>query len=103
MEIPFTHNARPTLGVEVELHLVDPTTGALAGIAGELLADLGQGHDGEHPKAKHELFRSTVEIITGICDTPADARADLAATLDEVRAAGERPGVAPMEIGRAHV
>lgn len=99
MEIPFTHNARPTLGVEVELHLVDATTGALAGVAEELLADLGRGHDGEHPKAKHELFRSTVEIITGICDTPADARADLAATLDEVRVAGARLGVVPMGSG----
>ncbi len=99
MEIPFTHNARPTLGVEVELHLVDRETGALASVSEALLADLGRGHEGEHPYAKHELFQSTVEIITGICDTAADARAVLAGTLAEVRSAGERLGVVPMGAG----
>lgn len=99
MEIPFTHNPAPTLGVEVELHLVDARTGALAGVAGELLADIGRAHGGEHPQAKHELFDSTVEIITGICDTPGQARADLGRTLAEVRQAGERLGVVPMGAG----
>ena len=36
------------------------------------------------PKAKHELFESTVEIITGVCSSVAEAKADLAATLEEV-------------------
>ena len=35
---------------------------------------MGAGHPGgEHPKAKHELLQSTVEIITGICATAAEA------------------------------
>lgn len=99
MDIPFTHNPRPTLGVELELHLVDAGTGDLASVSEELLADIGRGHDGDHPNAKHELFQSTVEIITGICTTPAEARADLGRTLDEVRAAGARLGVVPMGAG----
>lgn len=99
MDIPFTPNPSPTLGVELELHLIDAHTGELAGVAEELLADLGRGHDGEHPHAKHELFRSTVEIITGICRTPAEARTDLAGTLAEVREAGARLGVVPMSAG----
>ncbi len=39
---------------------------------------------GEHPKAKHELLQSCVEVITGICQTVAEARADLAGTVAEV-------------------
>ena len=38
-----------------------------------------------HPKAKKELLQSTVEIITGICETAADVKADLAATMAELR------------------
>ena len=46
---------------------------------------MGEGHPGgEHPKAKHELLESTIEIITGVCRTVAEARADLAGTLAEV-------------------
>ncbi len=56
--------------------------------------DTGAPHpDGEHPKAKHELFECCIEIITGICTTVPEARADLAATLAEVRAAAERRGL----------
>jgi carboxylate-amine ligase len=48
---------------------------------------MGQGHPGGvHPKAKHELMESTVEILTGVCETVEDARRDLAATIAEVRA-----------------
>lgn len=83
--IAFTHNGRPTVGVELELHLVDARTGDLVSAANGLLTELGRDHpDGEHPKAKHELFQSTVEIITGVCDTPEQARIDLQTTLAEL-------------------
>ena len=98
MRIPFTGSARPTLGVELELHLTDVETGALISCAVELLESLSQ--DGqEHAKAKHELFQSTVEIITGVCRTPAEAVDDLAATLAEVRAALEPHGAQPVSAG----
>ncbi len=94
MEIAFTPNARPTMGIEVELHLVDRATGDLVPRASELLDESGAPHPGgEHPKAKHELFESTIEIITGICRSPAEAADDLAATLAEVRAAASRRGL----------
>ena len=97
MTIEFQHNARPTMGVEMELHLVDATTGELASIATSILEELGSVHPGgEHPKAKHEFFQSTVEVITGICDTPEEARADLAATIEELRAALSPHDVVPM-------
>jgi glutamate---cysteine ligase / carboxylate-amine ligase len=60
-------------------------TRELHSAASELLAELGRGRPGgEHPKAKHELFESTVEIITGVCSTVAEARADLETTLADL-------------------
>ena len=75
MHIAFNSSDGPTLGVEVELEIVDRDTRELVSTATEILAELGAGLDGgEHPKAKHELFECTIEIITGICDTVAEAR-----------------------------
>jgi carboxylate-amine ligase len=100
MEIDFTSNERPTIGVELELHLVDATTGDLVSAANEVLAEMGASHpDGEHPRAKHELFQSTVEIITGVCDSPAEALRDLSATLDELREVAARRGIVPVSAG----
>ncbi len=100
MAIEFTRNARPTIGIEVELHLVDAVTGELVSASNELLAEMGAGHpNGEHPTAKHELFQSTVEIITGVCDTPAEAHADLRRTLEELIAAGANRNIVPMSSG----
>ena len=55
-------------------------------------AELSPG--GEHPKAKHELLESTIEVITGVCSTVAEASADLAGTVAELVAArrAARPG-----------
>ena len=100
MSIRFTPNARPTIGVEMELHLVDAVTGELASASNDILAEMGAGHPGgEHPKAKHELFQSTIEIITGVCDNPAQAGDDLRGTLAELRAAAERRGLTLISAG----
>lgn len=100
MQIPFTHNAEPTVGVELELHLVDPATGDLVSAAVPILEELGRGHpDGEHPKAKHELFQSTIEIITDVCHHPAEVIADLTATLAEVRRAAAGHGATLISSG----
>ena len=100
MSIEFTRNERPTVGVEVELHVIDIETGDLVSAANELLADVGAAYpDGEHPKAKHELFQSTVEIITGVCDTPAEAHADLRGTLAELQAAAAARGLTLVSSG----
>jgi gamma-glutamyl:cysteine ligase YbdK (ATP-grasp superfamily) len=54
------------LGIEVELEIVDRESRELRSGATEVLAAIGQGHPGGvHPKAKHELMESTVEILTG--------------------------------------
>jgi carboxylate-amine ligase len=78
----------------MELELVDATTRELRSDATDILGILGKDSpDAEHPKAKHELLEATVEIITGVCDTVAEARADLTATLAEVTAVAAPRGV----------
>ncbi len=100
MTIEFTHNERPTVGIEMELHVVDRATGDLVSAANELLDELGLDHpEGRHPKAKHELFQSTIEIITGVCETPDEAGHDLRTTLAELRVAADRRGLALMSSG----
>lgn len=98
MEIEFRASAGASLGVEVELTLVDAETGALVSAASEILEEIG-GPGGAHPKAKHELFECTVEAITGICANPAEAKADLAGTIAEIRAAATRRGLLPVSLG----
>src|ERR687895_2415371 len=85
VQIDFRSSERSSLGVEVELEIVDLETRELRSGASEVLPLLGRNHpNGEHPKAKHELLESTVEIITGVCTTVDEARRDLAATLAEL-------------------
>jgi len=97
--LTFAGNPRPSLGVELELCLVDHETRELVSAASAILDELSDGNPDGHPKAKHELFECTVEIITGICDNPTEARADLEATLAEVRAAAESRGLDLMSAG----
>ena len=100
MGIAFTPNATTTLGVELELALVDRRTGELVNVASELLDDLGRAFpEGEHPRAKHELYECTVEIITGVCRDVPEARSDLESTLAELQAAADRRGVAVISAG----
>jgi glutamate---cysteine ligase / carboxylate-amine ligase len=87
VRIDFSASERSSLGIEWELELVDLDTGELSAGADEILAELAPAEGVEHPKAKHELLQSCVEVITGVCTTVAQARADLAATVAEVEAA----------------
>jgi carboxylate-amine ligase len=90
VRIDFSASERSSLGVEWELELVDLDTGELAAGADEILAELAPAEGVEHPKAKHELLQSCVEVITGVCGTVAEARDDLAATVAEVQIAAAR-------------
>ena len=97
MGIEFNASERSSLGIEMELEIVDVATRELHSSATEMLEVLGRDHvGGEPPKAKHELFESTVEIITGICNTVAEARADLENTLAEVEKVAGGRGLALM-------
>lgn len=82
----FNSSERSTLGVEIEYGIVDRATGELVPASAELLAEATEpyGTD-EHPKAKNELFLSSLEVITGICETVGEARSDIAGTLLELK------------------
>ena len=99
MDIPFRSSERASLGVEWELQLVDLDTRELSPGAIEILEQLCPEGAAEHPKAKHELLQSTIEIITGVCTTVAEAKADLAGTLAEVAAAAEQRNLGLMCAG----
>ncbi|MBV8160043.1 MAG: glutamate--cysteine ligase [Acidimicrobiia bacterium] len=91
MQIDFHSSESSSLGIEMELEIVDVDTRELHSGATEILAEAGRNYpDGVHPKAKHELLESTIEIITGVCSTVAEARADLESTLAELQPQLER-------------
>ena len=97
MQIPFSASPRASLGIEWELQLVSPDTRQLTSAASEVLEALSPGR--EHPKAKHELLESTIEVITGICTTVSEATADLAGTIEELRPLVAHRGLAMMCAG----
>lgn len=91
MAIDFNASRGATLGVEWELQLIDAETKHLRQDAREVLAALpGLSEGGENPKIRHELMESTVEIVTDICHTVGEAKADLAATVDQLQSVVKR-------------
>lgn len=97
MHIPFSSSPSTSLGIEWELELVDQGTRQLRCAASEILDDLRAkvGEDGA-AKAKHELFESTIEVITGVCQTVPEATADLAGTVELLRDLADRRGLGLM-------
>ena len=87
--IPFTSSPAPTLGVEIELQIVDPSTFNLKQGSVALLDRLG-----DHPRVKQELTQSTVEVITGICGDVDEALADLSGSMRELYTLGDELGLA---------
>ncbi len=85
MHLDFHASPRPTLGVEWEFALVDKGTRDLTNSASELF-DAVLPKLAEPDKLHKELLRNTVEVVTGVCDTVAEAMADLRGTLDVVSA-----------------
>jgi carboxylate-amine ligase len=100
VEVEFRASERSSLGVEIELQLVDVETGELVGAAPEVLAALSALNGGEeHPRIKAELYQCTLEVITGICDTVSDARADLEEGIAEIRTIIDPLGVDLLSAG----
>ncbi len=94
MTIEFNSSKRATLGVEWELQLVDRDSGHLRQEAQEVLGELPELSGGENnPPLRHELMQSTIEVVTGICETVEEAREDLSATVERLARATDRRGV----------
>ncbi|MET1033934.1 MAG: glutamate--cysteine ligase [Arthrobacter sp.] len=98
MQIDFAPSRQSTLGVEWEVALVDSETGDLRSVANEVLAGVHALHGGldaddEHPHVKQELLLNTVEIVTDVCTTVAQAKAELHRNLVELRKVTDPMGV----------
>jgi carboxylate-amine ligase len=93
--ITFHHNDRPTVGIELELGLVDAKTMALTSAYGLLNARLtAEGYlDDEASNFKPELMQCVLEINTKICETIADAERDLQEKIAIVEAAADALGL----------
>lgn len=84
MGIPFASSNRSSLGVEWELALVDADSGDLRQVAQTILDSLSP--DGsEHPSIRQELLLNTVEVVSQVCHTTAEAIDDLAASVALLR------------------
>ncbi|WP_164103967.1 carboxylate-amine ligase [Candidatus Laterigemmans baculatus] len=89
-KLEFTANARPTVGIEIELGLLDNQTFALASECDSLIAHLETEPLG---CVKPELMQSCVELNSDVSQTIADARGDLEAKLRVVQHAADQLGL----------
>jgi carboxylate-amine ligase len=88
--LKFKPSLKPTLGVEVELALVDAQTKALSSAAPQLLGRLPEQL---RESVKPELMQCYVEINSGVCSTVAEAEADLVAKLAPLERAADESGL----------
>ncbi|MFQ5732214.1 MAG: YbdK family carboxylate-amine ligase [Planctomycetaceae bacterium] len=79
--LPFTRNERPTIGVDLELQLIDETTFALSNSIERVLERIPESLA---EQVKPELMQSYLEINTGVCRSVRQAVADLRSKLDDL-------------------
>ncbi|MBE9531241.1 MAG: glutamate--cysteine ligase, partial [Proteobacteria bacterium] len=83
MAIVFNPSKGFTLGVELEMQLIDPVTFKLVNSSGKILEATAKD-----PlvagSVKHELMESNLEVITGICKTTTEVKAELSSKLKRV-------------------
>lgn len=89
--IDFVRSRYNTVGIELELQLLDPDTLDLAGRAGELLE-----HIADHPAAdriKPEMTRAMIELNSSVHDHPAGLLAEMRELRTVLIAAAQHVGV----------
>lgn len=90
-QIPFVSSAPNTLGIELELQLVDPRSFDLAAASDELLAQLAN-----HPiadRVKPEITRSMIELNSSVHEHPAGLLAEMREMRDVLCEAADAVGV----------
>ena len=95
--LAFNASPAPTLGVEWELALVDPTTLDLTPRAGELL-QLMSTMDPDH-RVVREFLSNTIEFVTAVCKTVSEVEDDLRESLDLALRAADDIGVELLSVG----
>lgn len=89
MPLEFHPSEAMTMGVEVELQILDSKTKDLAPVSPKIFEKLG----GEHKNIKPELIQSMIEINTGICKTVKEVRRDLEEQIVLLETIGKEMGV----------
>lgn len=89
-KLSFKPNDAPTIGVELELALVDGETMALSSSVSEMLQQLPSDASNQF---KPELMQACIEINTGICYTVSEAKSDLTEKLLLVQNAADELGL----------
>jgi carboxylate-amine ligase len=92
--LAFKGSPEPTIGVEVEVWLVDPQTYQLTPRATDVL-----DRASDPMRFKPELFQAIVELNTDICKTAADVRRDLHGRFKELLGICRDLGIGCMAIG----
>ena len=87
MKIAFNGSPAPTLGVEVELQILDPETKNLVSGAPRIIERrAGDAH------IKPELIESTIELNTDVCSDVAEVRRDLEQRIGQLLAVCDELG-----------
>lgn len=87
--IAFAPSERFTLGVELELQIVDPDTCDLTAKSPEILARW----QGDPQRVSPEIFQSMIEVNTKPCRDVHEVRTDLLASLGELARIGDELGI----------
>lgn len=86
--LPFQSNAQPTIGVELELQLVDAASYGLKSAILDLMKSIGEDQEWLKP----ELMQSYVELNTDVCTSVEEARRDLDGKLQKLYRAARSNG-----------
>lgn len=95
VRIPFSPSRFLSLGVEVEVQLVDWKTMELCPGAPRLLKALGQ----ESGRFRPELFQSMLEFATGVCSDMEEVETDLRDSCRKLHFAAEESGIEIVGVG----
>ena len=79
--IEFNSSPNPTIGVEIELQLIDNDTLDLKNISPKILVVIDKKFLN---RIKYELFESMIEINTDICESVEEISQDIKQTLDHL-------------------
>ncbi len=87
----FARSPRPTLGVEWEVALVDPTTRDLVPMGPEIIRRVHERAPEVH--LEKEFLQNTVELVTGVCDNVPQAITELGRSLAYVKEEAQALGL----------
>ncbi|WP_159791527.1 glutamate--cysteine ligase [Puerhibacterium puerhi] len=85
MVLDFAPSQRSTVGLEWELALVDADSGDMRQVGPTVVERLATPDGSPHPRVHPEFLRNTVELVSGVCTTVAEAGRDLERAAQEVR------------------